>query len=255
MLRQALKKHPIGLSTEFRNRGEQSSRLEAFSDAVFALALTLVIISAQPPGTFQELMGFFGELVSFLFCIALITLIWHQHFKFFLRYGFRSTYIVFLNTILLATVLIYVYPLRFLSRLLQLMFITNDSEAVRQMIEYAEIPQLMVIYGSGIALIFFLFALMYYYALRQAKVLQLTALERFDTRSSIVENLLMGVVPVFSVVLALLLRQYPWSGLVSGLAYFLYTPLMFYFGYRVGKQRRQLLAEDAGQGAVQQELA
>ena len=41
MLRDAVKKHYFGMNKEFRHRGEEPGRLENFSDAVFALAITL----------------------------------------------------------------------------------------------------------------------------------------------------------------------------------------------------------------------
>ena len=43
MVREALGKHYIGMNKEFRFRGEEPGRLENFSDAVFALAITLLL--------------------------------------------------------------------------------------------------------------------------------------------------------------------------------------------------------------------
>lgn len=46
MLRNVFKKH-VGMNQEFRYRGEEPGRLENFSDAVFALAITLLLISTD----------------------------------------------------------------------------------------------------------------------------------------------------------------------------------------------------------------
>ena len=40
----------------FRWRGTEVSRLEALSDAVFGFAITLLVVSLEPPRTFDQLM-------------------------------------------------------------------------------------------------------------------------------------------------------------------------------------------------------
>ncbi|MFN3996744.1 TMEM175 family protein [Algoriphagus sp.] len=81
MIRQALSKEIT--STDFRLRGKEPGRLENFSDAIFALAITLLLISTSPPSSFEQVKRFGYELFPFLACITLITLIWHEHFQFF----------------------------------------------------------------------------------------------------------------------------------------------------------------------------
>lgn len=49
MIREALGKHYIGMNKEFRFRGEETGRLENLSDGVFALAITLLLISTSAP--------------------------------------------------------------------------------------------------------------------------------------------------------------------------------------------------------------
>ena len=73
MLRDAVKKHYFGMNTEFRHRGEEPGRLENFSDAVFALAITLLLISTTPPTNFTQIKRFVYDLIPFLFCIAVIV--------------------------------------------------------------------------------------------------------------------------------------------------------------------------------------
>lgn len=46
----------------FRWRGGEVSRLEAFSDAVFALTLTLLVASTTAPKTFHQLWLTFRDL-------------------------------------------------------------------------------------------------------------------------------------------------------------------------------------------------
>src|SRR5690349_13808241 len=116
MLREGFKAHLIGANKEFRYRGTEPGRLENFSDACFALAVTLLLISTSPPTTFEQVRRFVWELIPFAMCITLIVLIWHEHFVFFYRYGLRHGRVILLNSIFLILTLFYVYPLKFLTR-------------------------------------------------------------------------------------------------------------------------------------------
>ena len=89
MLRNVFKKQ-VGMNQEFRHCGEEPGRLENFSDAVFALAITLLLISTTAPTNFQQIKRFTYDLLPFLLCIALILIIWHEHFTFFFRYGLHK---------------------------------------------------------------------------------------------------------------------------------------------------------------------
>ncbi len=236
------------MSQGFRFRGTEQTRIETLSDAVFALAVTLLLISSKPPSTFQELKEFTAEILPFAMCITLIGLIWFQHFMFFFRYGFINAYIVFLNILLLFTVLFYVYPLKFLTKLLSIQIVylisgLNDSvlKQLDGMIKWSDSGLLMIIYGLGAVCIFLVLAFMYRYAIKKSDELELNELERFDTRTGIYTNLLMASVPFLSALIALILINSQWAGLFSGMAYSLYFPVMFIFGHKRGKRRKKLI--------------
>src|ERR1700761_8383418 len=95
-------------------RSHEPSRLETFSDAVFAFAVTLLMISLEVPHTFNELFEVFKGVLSFVACFAVLFMIWNSQNLFFRRYGINDSYTTFLNAALLFVVLIYVYPLKFL---------------------------------------------------------------------------------------------------------------------------------------------
>lgn len=236
----------------FRHRGLEPGRLENFSDAVFGMAITLLLISTTPPTNFDQLKRFTYELFPFLACITLIVLIWYEHYTFFLRYGLRNGRMVMLNTLFLVIILFYVYPLKFLTKLIligPLAFIMGNEEVLKEimsMINDRDMGQLMIIYGIGATSVFLVLSTMYRYAYTQADFLKLTELERFDTRMSLQSNLLMAAVPAASVLLALVFIQSVWAGPISGFVYFLYTPVMFGFHRRVEKKRNKLLAQASG---------
>lgn len=246
MLRESIKKHYLGLNKEFRFRGEEPGRLENFSDAVFALAITLLLISTSPPTNFEQIKRFVWDIIPFCLCITLILLIWYEHFIFYFRYGMRSGKVVMLNTLFLVIVLFYVYPLKFLTKLIlfPIAYIFNQEKLLvelKGMISGRDVGELMIIYGLGATSVFIMLMLMYRYALKNADQLELNEIERYDTKSSMHTNLLMALVPLLSTLLAIVFRNSIYAGMFSGFAYFLYTPIMFIHGKRVDNGRKKIL--------------
>jgi uncharacterized membrane protein len=247
MLRGSFAKN-IGMDKEFRYRGTEPGRLENFSDAVFALAITLLLISTSPPSTFAQIVKFTFDLIPFMVCITLIVLIWHEHFVFYYRYGLRNNRVIFLNTLFLVIVLFYVYPLKFLTKLsLFVIAIPFEIEWLLQdlqgMLRGGNMSDLMIIYGVGATSVFFVLVLMYRYALSKAVELKLNELEIFDTKTSIRTNFLLGAIPLLSVLIVLVFYRDPLSGMYSGFAYFMYGPIMAWHGKRVDKARKVILAK------------
>lgn len=253
MIREALQKYSSNSNKEFRYRGIEPGRLENFSDAVIALAITLLLISTSAPTNFEQIKRFVWEIIPFCLCITLIVLIWFQHFTFFYRYGLRSGKVIVLNTIFLIIVLFYVYPMKFLTKLILIPIakLSGNDEIFQElsgMIRMQDMPQLMIVYGLGASSVFLILMLMYRYAYTQAEELELSEIEKFDTKVSMNTNLLMAVIPLLSVLAAMVIPTIGVAGFVSGNIYFLYPILMGIYGKTVKKKRKQLLAmSDADQ--------
>ena len=98
-------------------RRAETSRLEGFSDAVFAFALTLLVVSLQVPSSFDELVRTLRSFIAFAASFAALIWIWYLHRQFFRRFGLGDGPMIVLNSTLLFVVLLYVYPLKFLSTL------------------------------------------------------------------------------------------------------------------------------------------
>jgi len=229
MIRQHMMGHIEG-ERNFRWRGGETTRLEGFSDAVFAFAVTLLVVSLEVPKSFHDLMVVMRGFPAFGICFALLALTWHNHCRFFRRYGLQDSWATFLNCVLLFFVLLYVYPLKFL-------FFTMFGSGEK--FEAWDARTLFVIYGSGYAAVFLTFALLYWHAWRKRDALDLDEIERLRTRHSLFDHLGMVVVGLASALLAVTLPQH-----LVGLAGWFYFVIGIYFtvaGTVYGKRERALV--------------
>jgi uncharacterized membrane protein len=244
--REALASRGWGEEKGFRWRGGEISRLEGFSDAVFAFAVTLLVVSLEVPRTFHELVEAMRGVPAFAVCFTLLIVIWQEHYVFFRRYGLHDGATIWMNAGLLFVMLFYVYPLKFLFTIVLAPLTGTPMEVPRPgggteaIIERTQMTALFVIYGAGVIAIYLLLALLYVYAYRRRRELDLTPLETFDTRSSIREHLLAAGVGAFSILVALTVPQ-RLVGL-AGWTYFLFGPVMALNGTWTGKRRRRLEA-------------
>jgi uncharacterized membrane protein len=227
-------------------RRHEISRLEAFSDAVFAFALTLLVVSLDVPTSYDELIALMAGFVPFAASFALLIWIWYEHNIFFRRYGLQDPVTIALNGVLLFVVLFYVYPLKFL-------FTAAFSFAVpvlgtRLHVSPAEIANLFAIYGAGFVVLFGMFALLYAHAYRRRDLLELTEIETFDLRAHRGGHLVSAGVGLLAVAVALFAPG-PWPQF-SGFVYFLMGPMHWIYGVTVGRRRRAFAARVANRAPI-----
>jgi len=238
-LREMRMKNSPDVVDGFRLRGCEVTRLESFADATFAFALTLLIVSLEVPKSFADLINTMRGFPAFAVCFVMLATIWNTHYKFSRRYGLDDPMTRFLTCILLFIVLFYVYPLKFLFTLGIDDMIFRGSGASR--ITHRELSILYSIYGFGFAGIYFAFTLLYLHAWRMRDALNLSAIEKLETRY-ITRRVF--AVSVFGLIAASL-AQMPWFPSWGGLIYFLLIPILR--GLRMVHQRRRaaLLAAHA----------
>lgn len=130
---------------------QSKSRLEGISDAVFAFAATLLVVSLEVPTSFALLQAQLSGFLSFGISFFALILIWKVHYNFFRRTDYVDNLIIGFNMLMLFLVLYFVYPLKFLATL---PFQGNPISA-------NEFSTLFQLYSLGFALIFLCMAVMY----------------------------------------------------------------------------------------------
>ena len=234
MVRERLARRQGG-EENFRWRGEDISRVEGFSDSVFAFAVTLLVVSLEVPKTCDELLETMRGFLAFAICFYLLLLVWYDHYRYFRRYGLNDAPTLWLNSAVLFIMLMYVYPLKFLFTLLiSELFGFASTETIK----VSQLPQLMVIYGAGFVAIQLVFVAMYLRAYRLRADLELDALELSVTREEIQGFLLNVAVGLASIAIAVLwgAAAIAWAGWV----YVLLFPFQSINGYVMGSRRRKL---------------
>ncbi|MEZ5041680.1 MAG: TMEM175 family protein [Saprospiraceae bacterium] len=209
-------------------RGENASRLDNLTDAVFGIAITLLIFNLTNPNSFADLLTFTKTLPAFLISISFVVLIWNEHVGFSEIYTLNDTRLTILNTIFIALVIFYVYPLRFLTLFLTNFFFRTD---INVSIQGDQVPYLMIYYGFVAFALYLVLYLFYHRALTLKKELRLNAFEEFYTSSQKKRMLIMLAVPLASISSTIILNKFSfiWASVAGGITYCLYTPLIIWW--------------------------
>jgi uncharacterized membrane protein len=241
MLREKLLHHQA--EKGFRWRGGEIARIEGLSDAVFAFAVTLLVVSLEVPKTFNELTVIMRGFISFAVCFTLLMMVWYEQYMFFRRYNLQDRGTVILNAILLFVVLFYVYPLKFLFSFLFNQWMGFSTQVhlpgggVENAIEPDQVPALMAIYSAGYLAVACVFMLLFYRALQRREELELNPIEVFETRTRIGSSMLQGAVALISLLIALFGGQK--SGGLAGMVYpILFAPGFTIYHSIVGRRKR-----------------
>lgn len=221
---------------EFKIRGDNPTRLENFSDAVFAFSITLLMISLEVPETFSRILELTDELIAFATTIIPLLMIWQQHRMFFRRYGLDDSTILKWNTILLFIVLIFIFPLKFLSLFLIRFFTMiffGTGNVFATMIEGGQVPWLMVYYGTGALGILFVLSRFYKHALKKKEELELSNYETKITQYYFRVFTHLCFVPVVSIAFVLVFMNInvTLASIISGVLYSL-TGIVFVVNQR-----------------------
>jgi uncharacterized membrane protein len=89
-------------------------RLEAFSDGVFAIAITLLVLTIAQPTNYRHLGEQLGDrwpaFAAYAVSFAVIGIMWLNHHSIFTHFARVDRTLVYLNLLLLLTVVFIPYP-------------------------------------------------------------------------------------------------------------------------------------------------
>ena len=208
----------------FRWRGGDVSRLEAFADGIFAVTITLLIISSSSSYGFYDMWLMVRDLPAFLLSFAMICYAWIEHYLFFRRYGLADSWTLFFNALFLFLVMVLAYPLKLLSVFLWHIIIGEPTQplfffpedATIQFTIFEQRVYMMYFYSAAIIGVFSTLFFMHFNAYRKRKALELDQLELLTTIQSMSGQLISVLVAICSC-LVLKITQNPG---ISGIVYF-----------------------------------
>ncbi len=227
----------------FRLRGIDMTRTETFTDAAFAFALTLLVVSIDAiPSTYEELWLAVQGVPAFGLACALLFLFWHGHWSWSRRFGLEDLPSMVLSYVLVFVVLFYVYPMKFVTSLF-VVWITGERVEVGATINSAEeLYGIFTIYSIGFVALCFTVLLLNLRAWALRDELRLNTVERHATRTEIGTWTLLALVGVVAILLGLF--SPPHLLTMPGWAYMLLPILMPAWGIHRGRQLERLLKHE-----------
>jgi uncharacterized membrane protein len=124
-----------------------SGRLDNFTDAAFAFAVSLLVIGgAGAPSDFNALVRALGDIPAFVFGFGIVVLFWFAHVRWRRLRGEGDWRSLCLTLLLVFLVLIYVQPLRAMAAATAIFF-TGQGAGFR-----GNVANLFAVYGTGFVL-------------------------------------------------------------------------------------------------------
>src|SRR5438477_8933850 len=200
----------------FRLRGMEMTRLETFIDAAFAFAISMLVIAAnQVPDNIEELLGAFRHVPAFVASVVVLGIFWRGHWLWSRRYGLEDGVSIFISWTLLATILIYIYPLKAIFGSM-FYFITAGRFGHALGVKEGQARAVFAIYAIGFIALGAEILLLNLRAWKLRRPLRLNAREEALTRAELSGWCIPIAVGFVSLVLTQILpeRYFPWCGWV-----------------------------------------
>lgn len=200
----------------FRQRGEAMTRLETFTDAAFAFAVTMLVIGGGDsiPNNFAEMTAAMKQVPAFAASFANILLFWYAHHVWSRRYGLDDLGAALWSFALVFVVLVYIYPLKALYSGAFHSFSGGYLESYFAFTSTDDVRTMFIIFGSAYIALSAVIVMLNRHALSKSQELELNELELYETKSTLRHWVINMIVPALSIGLALTVPD-RWLGLAG----------------------------------------
>lgn len=233
----ALQRRPDG----FFERGHQVTRLEAFVDAAFAFAVTLLAISIdEVPGNQAELIAALKGVPAFALSFLVIAMFWYDHNQWSRRFGLDDGPTIVLSLVFVGLILVYVYPLKLLFSSMWAWLTGGWLPSEYQISQTADLQLMFYLYGVAFASLGLVLFGLRVHALRRAERIGLDALERLLLRREVLGSLFLPLIALISIALTVGLgnNQPGWRYGLPGMIYWLLFAQFLMRFWRQGEERQ-----------------
>ena len=229
----------------FRLRGMDMTRTEIFTDAAFAFALTLLVVSIDSiPSTYEELWFTVQGIPAFGLSCALLFLFWYGHWNWSRRYGLEDFPSMVLSFALVFVMLCFVYPMKYITSIFVAWITDRRLEVGANINSIDELYGIFTIYSIGFVALCVVVLLLYLRAWAMRDDLRLDVVERHVTRSEIGSWIILAGVGGLAILMGLFAPRHPLT--VPGWVYMLLPVVMPIWGTVRGRQLKRLRREAEG---------
>jgi uncharacterized membrane protein len=172
-----------------------TSRLDNFTDAAFAFAVSLLVIGGTgAPATFEQLTGALGDIPTFAFGFAVVAMFWAGHVRWRRLRGDGDTLSTLLTLLLIFLTLIYIQPLRGMAAAVGLWFTGRGGGFG------GSLAGLFAVYGTGFVAMALTMAALFWDVVRKPG---LAAQERKEARGEKIIWLILAITGIASILVAM----------------------------------------------------
>ncbi|MBP6626297.1 MAG: DUF1211 domain-containing protein [Arenimonas sp.] len=210
-------------SDGFLDRGAQSTRLEAFVDAAFAFALTLVVIAGNEiPQSVDALVDAMKAVPAYAASFLLIMRFWSSHADWSRRYGLDDRTSRRLSVLLVFLMLIFVYPMRMVFSSLFSALTGGFLPTTFSIDSHSDVSAMFTLFAVAFGVMGLVMVGLYAHAWRLRDALGLSLVERANTRFELMNWGAVPAVACLSLGLALTIPARQESGAWLGLPGFVF---------------------------------
>lgn len=148
------------------------ARLESFSDAVFGVVATLLVVSIDIPTDFAQLLDRLAAFPGFAVGFLVLMMLWARHRSFFRRFGHYDSGVLLANAAVLFSIVFFVFPFKWITNLVLSRFLGLDLGSSGSLAIHSvdDVRALMLLFSGGLTAVFASFLLLYLSAWRHRDI-------------------------------------------------------------------------------------